>query len=111
MNARITQLLQLTQGERLARARKVAGLSQEEMAQRLGRDVRSIGRWERDQSSVNRTVLIAWATVTDAPLEWLERGDVVTDTVTGRYWGEMTLFDEELQVSAGIWHPSYADAA
>jgi transcriptional regulator with XRE-family HTH domain len=81
MTSRIQQLMQLTQGERLARARKVAGLSQDELAEMLGHDVRSVGRWERDQQPVSRSLLIAWATVTDAPLEWLD-GSAFTDVLT-----------------------------
>ena len=81
MASRIEQLLQLTQGERLARARKVAGMSQEEMATALGHDIRSVGRWERDQQPVSRSLLLAWATVTEAPIEWLETG-ALTDGLT-----------------------------
>ena len=46
MASRIEQLLQLTQGERLARARKVAGMSQEEMATALGRHL-DLDRYRR----------------------------------------------------------------
>lgn len=83
MSSRIEQLLQLTQGERLARARKVAGLSQEEMATALGHDIRSVGRWERDQQPVSRSLVLAWASVTEAPIEWLESG-ALTDGLTAR---------------------------
>lgn len=71
MTPRIAQLMTLTQGERLARARKVADLSQDQMAAALGVDRRTIGRWERDQTPVTKAVLIAWAAVTDCPAQWL----------------------------------------
>lgn len=84
MTRSISELMKLTQGERLVRARKVAGLTQEHMAEVLGKDVRTIGRWERDQSPVGRDALIAWAAITEAPLSWLlgeEGGKADTDPV------------------------------
>jgi transcriptional regulator with XRE-family HTH domain len=77
MTSRTAQLLQLTAGERLVRARKtIAGLTQDQMAEQLGVDRRTVGRWERSNHLAPRPLLIAWASVTDVPVVWLERGVV-----------------------------------
>ena len=39
----------MTQGERIKAARKAAGLTQEELAKRLGVPFQSISQWERDK--------------------------------------------------------------
>lgn len=54
------------------------------MAQRLGIGRRSIVRYEDDQAAPSQAVLIAWSSVTDVPLEWLE-GSTVTGTALEGY--------------------------
>jgi HTH-type transcriptional regulator, cell division transcriptional repressor len=85
MTPRTEQLLRLTTGERLARARKVAGFSQGEVAMRLSVDRRTIVRWETDVVVPSIPVMMAWATITEVPVEWLRTGhmpDADTTTVT-----------------------------
>jgi transcriptional regulator with XRE-family HTH domain len=85
MTPRTEQLLRLTAGERLARARKVSGYSQTELASMLGVTPRSVVRWETDKQTASMPVIIAWATITEVPVEWLRTGhmpDADTTTVT-----------------------------
>lgn len=63
--------LQWTLGERLAKARRRRRWNQQDMADRLGIGRRSIVRYEDDQAIPSLAVVIAWAKVTDVPLEWL----------------------------------------
>ena len=92
----ISQLMQLTQGERLVRARKVAGMKQEHIATALGKDVRTIGRWEREEVVIQRAELIAWAVITEVPLEWLESGAVTEPVTLGSFLTEYEYRTESL---------------
>lgn len=74
--------------ERMAKARRFAGITQIEMAEQLGVNPATINRWEKGASKVTRADVIAWAYVTGVELAWLEEGDgAVTATVTQRYRG------------------------
>ena len=97
--------LNRTLGERMEKARKVSKLTQKEIAARLGVGVRSLIRYEADDKRPSHALLIAWASVTDVPLAWLETGEESADTATdtGRY---PTTADALRQVSASL-----ADAA
>ena len=109
--------IQLTQGQRIRYARERAGLEQEELAELLRVSRAALSGWERDRNKkgVSFNDLEAIAKHTGMDVEFLVprvlQFSTVTGTDTGREWDEPTLFDEELQVSAGIWHPCYADAA
>lgn len=62
-----------TMGERLAKARKDAGIPQEQMAQLLGVSRRTVVRYEGDDplGKVRRGLLAQWALVTRTPLWWI----------------------------------------
>lgn len=87
---RTTSELTQTFGERLAKARRLADLTQAEMADRLGIGRRSISRYEDDMIAPNRAVCIAWSVVTDVPVDWLlgnNEGEGDTVSVThGQVW-------------------------
>lgn len=82
------QTLLRTPGERLAKARHNAGMTQAAIADKLGISRRSVTRYEDDLSPLRPHTLMAWAHVTQVPLEWLERGagpDSDIATVTDEY--------------------------
>jgi transcriptional regulator with XRE-family HTH domain len=62
---------QWTLGDRLRKAREVAGLSQTEMAEAIGIARNSVGRYEAGAYEPSRPVMIAWAFRTGVALDWL----------------------------------------
>jgi len=62
---------QWTLGDRLAKARRWAGVSVEEMATDLGRSARTIRNYEHDASGVPLNILRRYAARTSVPLVWL----------------------------------------
>ena len=82
---RNTQELTLTFGERLAKARRLAGMTQTQMAVRLGIGRRSLVRYEDDTMTPNQAICIAWSVVTDVPTEWLETGAVTDPNSHGQF--------------------------
>jgi len=68
--------LTFTMGDRLRKARELAGLKQEELAEILGVARMSMYRWERGVSVPRRPVLISWALRTGVPYEWLLTGEL-----------------------------------
>lgn len=77
-----TRALSRTLGERLAKARKVTGMTQEQIAHELGISVKSVRRYEDDTHTPKRQTVIAWANITDVPLAWLIDDDLGTDRAT-----------------------------
>lgn len=63
-----------TSGDRLAKARRSAGLDQQEMSERLGLSRATVVALERDKRPVRRQTYIAWALTCGVDLEWLETG-------------------------------------
>jgi transcriptional regulator with XRE-family HTH domain len=63
-----------TLGDRLAKARKTAGLDQRDLARVMELSPSTIGNYENDISRPRRLVLKEWALVTGVPVEWLENG-------------------------------------
>lgn len=63
--------LEWTLGDRLAKARIVAGLSREDMASALGVAPRTITNYEHDNTKPIAAVLEVWSNRTGAPLDWL----------------------------------------
>lgn len=59
--------------DRLVMARELAGLTQEQMADRLGASRKSIGRWERDDDP-SPMVVYSYSGVTGVPVEWIANG-------------------------------------
>jgi transcriptional regulator with XRE-family HTH domain len=62
--------LTFTRADRLRKAREVAGLTQAQMADALGVDKKTIGRWETT-GDVRALFLREWADLTDVDLDWL----------------------------------------
>lgn len=60
------------QGERLRKARQTANLDIDTMADHLDCTPRTIRNYESGVTRPNRATLMAWATLTDVPLWWLE---------------------------------------
>lgn len=89
---RTTTELTLTFGERLAKARRLAGLTQTELADKLGIGRRSISRYEDDTVPPNRAICIAWSVITEVPVWWLlgdNDGEGNTGSVTPGYlWSD-----------------------
>lgn len=75
--------------ERMAKARRFAGITQDDMAQQLGVNPATINRWEKGTTKAKRAEVIAWSVITGVELAWLEgeEGATVTSPVTERYRG------------------------
>lgn len=79
-----------TTADRLIKARRFAGLTQEQLSERLGIGARSIKRYETGRPA-KRGILIAWAYACGVSIEWMlgEEGDEGTPPdireVTERY--------------------------
>ena len=70
-------------GERLRRARHPTGLSQAQVAERLGISWMTVHRWERSQRGVPDHLLARLSELYDRPISWfltLEEGDIVQET-------------------------------
>ena len=61
-----------TLGSRLSKARKINGWNQTQMAAKLCAGRRSISRYEDDWQVPSHAIIIAWASLCDVPLDWLE---------------------------------------
>jgi transcriptional regulator with XRE-family HTH domain len=64
----------MTLGERLAWARKLAGLDQTEMGKRIGASRPSISLYERGDREPSFSQVVIWANESGQPLEWLAAG-------------------------------------
>jgi len=60
-----------TQGDRLKRALKFAGISRDEMADYLGVAPATVSTWMNDRITPNLQTLRLWSMRTGVPLEWL----------------------------------------
>ncbi len=60
-----------TLSDRLRKARMFAGYDQIEFAARVGISRATVGNYEQDRVEPKRVALIAWASVTGVPFEWL----------------------------------------
>lgn len=60
--------------DRLRRSRKRAGWDQEEIADRLGIHRRTVANYEGGKTEPGRALLVAWASLTHVPVEWLTYG-------------------------------------
>jgi transcriptional regulator with XRE-family HTH domain len=74
-------------GERLRKARKSADLSTDEVAVHLGCSERTVRNYEMGATRPDRPALMAWATLTDVPLWWLE--DAPDGGITRGYPSEL----------------------
>ncbi|WP_230074902.1 helix-turn-helix domain-containing protein, partial [Rhodococcoides fascians] len=69
--------------DRLEKARRHAGLNQDELAERLGMSRRTVGSYEAGAREPKRPILIAWAMATGVNLRWLETGETPAPTPPG----------------------------
>jgi transcriptional regulator with XRE-family HTH domain len=60
-----------TLGDRMKKAREHAGLSQAELADKIGVSMSSVSRYEIDKTLPGRPVLLSWALCTGVDLDWL----------------------------------------
>lgn len=60
-----------TLSDRLAKARHMSGLSQAELAERLGLSLKSIARYEQGTHEPKRATLLAWAMACGVDPAWL----------------------------------------
>lgn len=60
-----------TLGDRLTRARKHAGIHKQDLADIIGIGRNSVGRYEADESTPSRPVIISWALATGVDPDWL----------------------------------------
>ncbi len=73
-----------TLGNRLWRARAHAGLTQQELAARLGIGLRQVKEGEADKRAPKRAVVLGWAVATGVDPAWLEHGDGPNPANTNR---------------------------
>ena len=75
----------ITTGRRLAMAREDAGLSVNQMADRLRVDRRTITRYERGRGVVPPAILLAYQVICDVPADFIEgRATLTQESVGGR---------------------------
>lgn len=60
-----------TIGDRLQKSREEAGITVEQMAERLGVSKSSVSNYERDVTEMRPSKLSEWADVTGVPVWWL----------------------------------------
>jgi transcriptional regulator with XRE-family HTH domain len=70
-----------TLGDRLAKARSLAGISAQEMANQLGVSRNTISNYENDRTTPPRSVVILYAELCDVP-EWWLLGEPITKSGT-----------------------------
>ncbi|ATH95885.1 helix-turn-helix domain-containing protein [Dermabacter jinjuensis] len=74
---------QWSRGDRLRKAREVAGLDQATLAERIGSSRRTVSSAENGEREPRRAVVMAWAMATGVPFEWIENGDVKSPPPSG----------------------------
>lgn len=67
-----------TLGDRLAKARDCAGLTNHEMADALGVSRNTVTNWETGHTQPKRYAVEAWARITGVDLDWLVGGERVS---------------------------------
>ena len=71
-------------GDRLAKARRAAGLDQHTMAHLLNTDRRTIGNYENERTTPSAGVVFYWAAITGVPVDWIDPHHPWTDWSAGR---------------------------
>lgn len=64
-----------TRGDRLRKAREVAGYNQTELAQIIGVARTTVAGAEQHTREPRRPVLVAWSLACGVPLQWVETGE------------------------------------
>ena len=77
MTSRKLTVPKFTLGDRLAKCRQDAGLTQETMAQILGVSHSTVAKWEADRAQPRSMVVVLtmWADICRVPIQWLMFGD------------------------------------
>lgn len=90
-----------TLGDRLAKARKGAGIKQQDLADYLGVSIGSISGWENDERQPRIGMVRQWAIRCSVPFEWLRFGHesplVAGGSVTDESWSACTRWPVEIQ--------------
>lgn len=73
----------LSDAQRLTVAREYVGLTQGELAERLGVGTATVQRAESGKTTPRRTTFMAWSMATGVDLDWLEKGDAANDDPDG----------------------------
>lgn len=99
--------------DRIARARRYAGLEQAELAEKAGLSRKSISNYEIGKTSPRRSGLIAIAFATGVSLEWLETGNAPIDPGTngGSEWGHRGLNPGPMDYRPHKWRHAAARVA
>lgn len=106
-------------GARLAEARRSAGLTQEQLAQRIGLDRSAVSRVESGTRRIDAIELVALANVVSLPLDWLleaptpavvsQRASVEEPAARSQLRAEALTYelarDMELLLQLGVLHP------
>ena len=83
-------------GKRLLEARKKKGLSQEDVAKKLGTKAPAIGRYERDEMKPSIEAAAKMADILDVSLDFLTgKTDIQLDKITFNRILEVSKFNEE----------------
>ena len=69
--------------DRLRKAREVAGLEQQQLAERMQVSRQTIGNYENRRVRLNRGFIALWSLATGAPLEWVLTGEWPGETPGG----------------------------
>ena len=109
---------QATFGDRLTGAREAAGLTQGELAQRLGVQVKTLRMWENDLNAPRANRLSMMSGILNVSLVWLMTGqgdgiapppiDDPDGDATGAHWAAIRELSAEL---AGLRHQANATSA
>jgi transcriptional regulator with XRE-family HTH domain len=83
---------QLTLGWRLQMSLANSPYSRAVIAEALGVDASTVGRWMNDKGSrPKRAYLAQWSLMTGVPFEWLDTGQLINPdgpSITGGFWTE-----------------------
>ena len=83
----------ITLGRRLAMAREDAGISVNEMAERLGVDRRTITRYERNKGVAPKAVRIAYQVICDVPEDFIDgRASITQEVLSSRCMTQLPLW-------------------
>lgn len=83
-------------GQRLLEARKKAGLSQDELAKKLGTKGPAVGRYERDEMKPSVEVAAKMAEILEVSLDYLVgQTDVQMDKTISKRIMELSKFSDE----------------
>lgn len=63
-----------TLGDRIYKTRRSTGLNQSDFAERIGISRRSLSKYENDESTPGKAVLLSMALFAGVPVDWLRYG-------------------------------------